>query len=76
MKALTDMVLTKDRKRIVPIGDPDGDSFAWVASKGEEIPESLVLDKQAKPKASITPEEQARKDAKADIKIRTPKENK
>jgi hypothetical protein len=62
MKALTDMVLTKDRKRIVPLGDPDGDPFAWYASKGEEIPDMRITEKQDKPKA--------------EAKLKTPKENK
>lgn len=65
MKALTDMVLTKDRKRIVPLGDPDGDPFAWYACKGEEIPDARSEDKpKTEPKQ------------KAEIKIRTPEENK
>jgi len=62
MKALTDMVLTKDRKRIVPLGDPDGDPFAWYASKGEEIPDVRGDEKQDKPKG--------------ESKLKTPKENK
>ena len=62
MKALTDMVLTKDRKRIVPLGDPYGDPFAWYASKGEEIPDMRITEKQDKPKA--------------ETKLKTPKENK
>jgi len=64
MKALTDMVLTKDRKRIVPLGDPDGDPFAWYASKGEEILDARGTEKQDKPNQKI------------EAKIRTPKENK
>ena len=65
MKALTDMVLTKDRKRIVPLGDPDGDPFAWYASKGEEIPDARGDEKpKAEPKQ------------KAAAKLRTPEENK
>lgn len=62
MKALTDMVLTKDRKRIVPLGDPDGDPFAWYASKGEEIPDERITEKQDK--------------QKGEAKLKTPKENK
>lgn len=62
MKALTDMVLTKDRKRIVPIVDPDGDPFAWYASKGEEIPDARIAEKQDK--------------QKTEAKLKTPKENK
>lgn len=60
MKALTDMVLTKDRKRIVPLGDPDGDPFAWYASKGEEILDARFTEKSDK----------------AETKLKTPKENK
>ena len=57
MKASTDMVLTKDRKRIVPLGDPDGDPFAWYASKGEEIPDARV-DEKPKAEAKLkTPKE-------------------
>jgi hypothetical protein len=62
MKATTDMVLTKDRKRAVPLGDPDGDPFAWVASKGEEVPNALLAEKQERPKV--------------EVKLKTPKENK
>lgn len=68
MKALTDMVLTKDRKRVVPLGDPEGDPFAWYASKGEEIPDARAAEKQDKPKAESK--------QKAEAKIRTPEENK
>jgi hypothetical protein len=55
MKATTDMVLTHDRKRIVPLGDPDGNPLYWVASKGEEIPGEVKKkapseNKQRKPK--------------------------
>jgi hypothetical protein len=55
MKATTDMVLTKDRKRIVPLGDPDGNPLYWVASKGEELPDvekkkAPAENKQRKPK--------------------------
>lgn len=57
MKATTDMVLTNDRKRIVPLGDPDGNPLYWVASKGEEIPgmddvkkKAPAENKQRKPK--------------------------
>ena len=57
MKALTDMVLTKDRKRIVPIGDPDGDPFAWYACKGEEIPDARVGDKLKAEAKLKTPKE-------------------
>jgi hypothetical protein len=38
MEAQTDLVLTHDRSRVVPLGDPDGNPLAWVASKGEEVP--------------------------------------
>ncbi|MFA5130499.1 MAG: hypothetical protein WC477_06345 [Patescibacteria group bacterium] len=68
MKALTDMVLTKDRKRIVPLGDPDGDPFAWYASKGEEIPDARTSEKQDKPKNEPK--------KKSESKLRTPEENK
>lgn len=68
MKALTDMVLTKDRKRVVPLGDPDGDPLAWYASKGEEIPDTRASEKQDKPKSEPK--------HKAEAKIRTPEENK
>jgi hypothetical protein len=40
--AKTDLVLTKDRERVVAAGDPDGNPLAPIAQKGEEIPEYVV----------------------------------
>ena len=68
MKATTDLVLTKDRKRIVPLGDQDGDPFAWYACKGEEIPDERIAEKQDKPKTAPK--------KKSEDKLRTPEENK
>lgn len=68
MKATTDMVLTKDRKRIVPLGDPAGDPLAWVASKGEELPEAAEFKEKSEPKVKAK--------APAENKQRTPEENK
>jgi hypothetical protein len=60
MKAQTDLVYTRDRSRIVPIGNPDGDSFAWVASKGEEVPGiGVPIDTDAK--ANLPAESKQRK---------------
>jgi len=40
--AKTDLVLTRDGERVVAAGDPDGNPFAPIAQKGEEIPEYVV----------------------------------
>ena len=42
MIAKTDLVLTRDGERVVAAGDPDGNPFAPIAQKGEEIPEYVV----------------------------------
>jgi hypothetical protein len=64
MKAMTDLVLTKDRTRVVPLGDPDGDSFAWVACKGEELPPGLPgMKKEETQKARVPAENKQRKPA-------------
>ena len=68
MKAMTDLVLTKDRTRVVPLGDPDGDPFAWVACKGEELPEGLPMGKKDTPSEN--------KKARAENKKREPEEDK